>query len=323
MMKLGVFTALFQNQTFEQTLDIVKKLGLEAVELNTGGFGSAPHCNPTELLQDPSKLRSFKKSLEERELIISALSFHGNPLHPDTSIAEKHKTDFRQTVLLAETLDVPCINGFAGLPGGSEEDTTPNWVVCPWPTYFSDIVNWQWKEKIIPFWHEEAEFAREHGVNKICFEMHPGDAVYCPEKLLQLRNAVGEEICCNFDPSHLFWQGIDPITAIMKLGNKVIGHVHAKDNRVNPLTASVNGVLDTKPYSQYANRSWIFRTVGYGHPTEFWKNFVSTLRLINYDYVLSIEHEDALMSPMEGLTKAVTFLKQIMLLENPGALWWG
>jgi len=322
-MKLGVFTALFHDQSFEEMLDTVKKLGLDAVELNTGGFGSAPHCNTVELLGDSGKLRRFKKALEKRELMVSALSFHGNPLHPDASIAGKHTEDFRNTVLLAKELDIPCVNGFAGLPGGSEEDTMPNWVTCPWPPYFTEIINWQWKEKIIPYWRGEAAFAREHGVEKICFEMHPGDSVYSPEKLLKLRKAVGEEICCNFDPSHIFWQGVDPIAAIKEMGGSVIGHVHAKDNQINPSVAAVHGVLDTKPYTEYAHRSWTFRTVGYGHPASFWKDFVSALRLVGYDYVLSIEHEDPLMSPMEGLKKGIAFLRQIMLHEKSGALWWG
>jgi sugar phosphate isomerase/epimerase len=135
---------------------------------------------------------------------------------------------------------------------------------------------------------------------------------------LKLRDAVGEEICCNFDPSHLFWQGIDPIAVIRKLGGDIIGHVHAKDTRIDPFNASVDGVLDTKPYSDELNRSWIFRTVGYGHSYEFWNNFISTLRLVGYDYVLSIEHEDSLISPMEGLKKSIAFLREVMFTDARG-----
>jgi len=322
-MKLGAFTAMFQNQPFENALDTIKELGLEAVELNTGGFGTGSHCDPKELLNDEEKLNAFKQTVEDRGLFISAFGCHGNPLHPDSSIADKHREDFRNTVLLAEKVGVPCVNAFAGLPGGSKEDKTPNWVTCPWPTYFADIIKWQWEEKIIPFWMEEVKFVRDHSVKKICFEMHPGDSVYCPEKLLKLRDAVGEEICCNFDPSHLFWQGIDPIAVIRKFGGDIIGHVHAKDTQIDSFNTSVNGVLDTKPYSDEMNRSWIFRSVGYGHSYEFWKNFMSALRLVGYDYVISIEHEDSLMSSMEGLKKSITFLREVMLTEKPGAMWWG
>jgi sugar phosphate isomerase/epimerase len=174
IVKLGVLTAMFQNQPFEKVLDTIKKMGLDAIELDTGGFGTDYHCNPKKLLNDEKKLNALKQAVRDGGLFISALGCHGNPLHPVSSIADKHREDFRHTVLLAEKLDISCVNCFAGLPGGSPEDKTPNWVTCPWPTYFSDIIQWQWEEKIIPFWTEEAMFVRDHGLKKICFEMHPG-----------------------------------------------------------------------------------------------------------------------------------------------------
>ncbi|TKJ46933.1 xylose isomerase [Candidatus Aerophobetes bacterium Ae_b3a] len=320
-MKLGVLTALFGEQSLEKALDTIAEIGVEAVEFGTGNFVGNVHCNPNVLLESGSKLKEFKETVEKRGLFISAFSCHGNPLHPQEAVAQEHRQAIRSTILLAEELGVERINTFAGLPGSSDSDKYPNWVTCPWPTYFSEIVKWQWEEKIIPFWKEEVKFARAHKMSKICFEMHPGESVHSPEKLLKLRDAVGEEICCNFDPSHLFWQGIDPITAIKKLGES-IQHVHAKDTRVDAGNTSLNGILDTKQYSDEANRSWIFRTVGYGHGYDFWKDLVSTLRLIGYDYVLSIEHEDSLMSSKEGLQKAVTFLKEVMLSEKPGEMWW-
>jgi len=319
-MKIGVFTALFQDQSLEKALDLIKEFGAEAVEIGTGNFPGNAHCNPDILLEDEAKLRNFKKAIEGRGLFISALSCHGNPLHPQPSIAKAHNKALRQTILLAEKLGVERVNTFAGCPGSSDSDKYPNWVTCPWPPYYSEILKWQWEEKIIPYWKRMVKFVGEHKV-KICLEMHPGDSVYSPEKLLKLREAVGEEIGCNFDPSHLFWQGIDPIIAIRKLG-KAIYHVHAKDTYIDSINCSINGVLDTKPYSDEINRSWIFRTVGYGHGYDFWKNLVSALRLVGYDYVLSIEHEDSLMSPKEGLQKAVTFLKELIPLQKPGEMWW-
>ncbi|HDN67377.1 MAG TPA: sugar phosphate isomerase/epimerase, partial [Firmicutes bacterium] len=172
----------------------------------------------------------------------------------------------------------------------------------------------------IPYWQKAGKFAQEHGV-RICLEMHPGFVVYNTETLLRLREAVGEVIGANFDPSHLFWQGMDPIASVRKLGSAIF-HVHAKDCRIDPFNASVNGVLDTKSYGDEIHRSWIFRTVGYGHGHEFWKDFVSTLRMVGYDDVLSIEHEDSLMSVNEGFTKAVAFLKEILLTEATGEMWW-
>ncbi len=97
------------------------------------------------------------------------------------------------------------------------------------------------------------------------------------------------------DPSHLFWQQIDPVQAIRVL-DKAIFYVHAKDTQIYKANLPLTGVLDTKPYSDEPHRGWVFRTCGYGHGAEWWKEFISTLRMFGYDYVLSIEHEDSLLS---------------------------
>ena len=209
---------------------------------------------------------------------------------------------------------------FSGCPGDHPGAKYPNWVTCAWPEDYLEILKYQWEEVAIPYWKEEAKFAREHGV-KIALEMHPGFIVYNPETLLKLRRECGDNIGANFDPSHLFWQGIDPICAVRELKGAIY-HVHAKDTRLDPYNTSRNGVLDTKHYSLVGERSWVFRTVGYGHDYKFWKDFISALRETGYDYVLSIEHEDSLMSAREGFEKAVSFLKEVMLKETPGEMWW-
>lgn len=320
-MKLGVFNTVFLSEGLEEALDEVKSYGLDAIEIGCGGFIPKDHINPAEFLKDDKKCKQLTDALEKRGLFISALSCHGNMVHPDRKIAEQHRQDFRDTVELAGKIGVERVNTFAGCPGTSDKDAFPSWITCPWPDYFTEALKWQWEEKIIPTWKEEIAFVRKNGIKMIGLEMHPGDAVYCPAKLLKLREAVGEEIGCNFDPSHLFWQGIDPTAAIRALKDCIF-HVHAKDSRVEPLVAQVNGVLDTKPYVEEAGRSWIFRTVGYGHDFLFWKDFVSTLRIIGYDYVLSIEHEDSLMTGEEGLEKAIQFLKGVMIEKPRGAMWW-
>lgn len=318
-MKLGVFTVLFQDKSFEEALDIVAELGIEAVEVGTGGYPGDAHCKPSVLLQDKKALEGFKNAVKKRNLIISGLSCHGNPLHPESRVADAHHEAFRKTVLLAEKLGVEKVITFSGCPGGSDSDKTPNWITCPWPG-FTEILKWQWEEKLIPYWKDQADFAREHRV-KICLEMHPGFSVYNSESLLRLREAAGDNIGANFDPSHLFWQGIDPLAAVYELRDAIY-YVHIKDTKINQLNSTINGVLDTKPYSEELKRSWLFRTVGYGHGYDFWKDFLSMLRLVGYDYVLSIEHEDSLMSSQEGLEKAVSFLKEVMLREKPGGMWW-
>jgi sugar phosphate isomerase/epimerase len=320
-MKLGAFNTVLLGKKLDEALDIVKSWGLEAIEFGSGGFIPKNHVNPAELLADDKKRKYLLDAVEKRGLIISALSCHANIVHPDKAIADRHRKDLRETIQLAGKIGVERVVTFAGCPGGSEKDVTPNWITCPWPDYFSEASKWQWEEKLIPAWKEEVEFAKKNGIKMIAFEMHPGDAVFNPEKLLKLRDASGDILGCNFDPSHLFWQGIDPIAALRTLKD-CIYHVHAKDSRVEPVIAQVNGVLDTKQYSNEINRSWIFRTVGYGHDSDFWTDFVSTVRLIGYDFVLSIEHEDSLMSGEEGIRKAISFLKGVAIEEPRGAMWW-
>ena len=321
-MRVGVLTVLYQDLPLEEALDKVAAMGAEAVELGTGNYPGSAHCDPDELLADRTKADALKRAVEERGLIISALSQHGNPLHPNEDVARAAHETWRKTLQVAELLEVPVVNGFPGCPGDGPNATHPNWVTCAWPPDYLEVLEWQWNERVIPYWSEEAGQARRHGV-RIGFEMHPGFVVYNPETLLRLREAAGPEIGCNFDPSHLFWQGIDPIEALRELGrHDTIFHVHAKDTALDPANVRVNGVLDTKHYGRVLERAWIFRTVGYGHGEEFWRDFVSTLRVIGYDHVLSIEHEDSLLSVDEGLQKALDLLHRLTPKEAPAEMWW-
>ena len=223
--------------------------------------------------------------------------------------------------MLAEKLGLHNINTFSGCPGDHEGAKYPNWVTCPWPEDYLAILDYQWNEVLIPYWKDLAAFALAHGVNKIGLELHPGFAVYNTDSLLKLREAVGDVIGANLDPSHLFWQGMDPVAVIRKLG-PAIHHFHAKDTKVDPYNTAVNGVLDTKHYSDEIHRSWIFRSMGYGHDLGVWKDIFSALRMVGYDYAISIEHEDSLMSQDEGLTKAIEFLKETLMFQSTGAMWW-
>ena len=155
----------------------------------------------------------------------------------------------------------------------------------------------------------------------MALEAHPGFIVYNVETALRLRAAAGKNIGVNFDPSHLFWQGVDVPSAIRALGEAIF-HVHAKDVALDRQNVAVNGVIDAKTYRRMAERSWLFRSVGWGHDALEWKRIVSALRLAGYDYVLSIEHEDALASIDEGLKAAVEMLSSVVLTEPPVEAWW-
>ncbi len=321
-MKLSVFAVALGDKPFAEALEYLKQSGVQAVEIGCGGFPGKAHCDPAALLADDGAFEAFRNTIKRSGLEIAALSCHGNPVHPDKAEAKRYHDDFVNAVLLAEKLGVKRIVGFSGCPGGSAEDKTPNWVTCPWPDDFSKILDYQWNDVLIPYWREMSVFAAAHGIEKIAFEMHPGFCVYNPETLLRLREAVGPIIGANFDPSHLFWQGIDPVAAIRKLGDALY-YFHAKDTKIDPINCPVNGVLDTKSYGDEIHRSWIFRTVGYGHDAQLWKDMVSALRMIGYDDVMSIEHEDSLMTGEEGLQKAIAFLKDVMMFDakNQNVFW--
>ncbi|MBO5967355.1 MAG: sugar phosphate isomerase/epimerase [Clostridia bacterium] len=321
-MKLCVLENLYGNKTLEESLSILTSLGVHTVEVGAGGYPGKAHCNPAELLADEAKYNAFVETFKKYDVEIAALACHGNPLHPDKAIAAQFDKDFREAILLAEKLGVKTIVGFSGCPGDSEGSKYPNWVTCPWPEDFLAILEWQWNEKVIPYWQEMGAFATAHGVEHIAFEMHPGFCVYNPETLLKLRAAVGPVIGANFDPSHLLWQGIDPVAAIRELRGAIY-HFHAKDTKIDKYNTAKNGVLDTKHYSDELNRAWVFRAVGFGNNESYWRDVISNLRLCGYDGAISIEHEDSIMTVDEGLRKAISVLAPIVMTEDkPRTISW-
>jgi len=321
-MKIGIFTALFGDKSLDETLDIVQAEGIQAVEFGAGAYPGAAHLDVEALLTSQEARDTLLKKVEDRGLTISAISCHGNALHPNKAIAAEHHQAFVNSVKIASLLGVPVVNGFSGCPGDSPTATNPNWVTCAWPDDFRDILDYQWNEVVIPYWSEQNTFLKDHNV-KFAIEMHPGFVCYANDSLLRLRAAAGDQIGANFDPSHLWWQGIDPIAAVRELALAgALFHVHAKDTKIDPYNSGLNGNLDTKSYGDISKRSWVFRSVGYGHGIEWWKDFCSTLRTFGYDYVLSIEHEDGLMNSAEGLRKAVSVLKQSVIFEDAGQMFW-
>ena len=320
-MQLGVFTPVFGKLAFPDMLDAVGALRhVSAIELGTGGWPGRDHLDPDGLLACPTDATTFRQRVTDAGLRISALSCHGNPLHPDATRAQADDATFRTTVRLAERLEVPVVVTFSGCPGDSAQARHPNWVTTPWPPEFLDVLDWQWEQRALPYWQEATAFAANHGV-KVALEPHPGFLVYNVETALRLRAAAGPNLGVNFDPSHFWWQGIDPVASIRALGAAIF-HVHAKDIALHPANVAVNGVLDTKSYRRLDERSWLFRSVGWGHDELAWKGIASALRLAGYDHVMSIEHEDALASVDEGLRSAVHLLTRVLLTEPPVDAWW-
>jgi sugar phosphate isomerase/epimerase len=310
---IGVFDPVYPKLSLDEMLDKVSALGLEAMEIGTGGYPGSNHCPVAELLADPAKAKAWKKKFEDRNIRVATFSCHGNPIHPDPKHAARDAETFRQTVLLAERLEVPVIVGFSGCPGGSPTDTRPNWVAYRWPTECKEMLQWQWQEKVVPYWKGAAKFAREHGIKRLAFEMHPNFVVYNPRTLLQLRAAVGEEIGANCDLSHLFWQGCDPVAVIHLLGdNGALFHAHMKDTVLYPENVNRFGVLNFGlSAEELPDASAAFRAVGYGHSASQWKAILQAYMDVDYEGILSIENEDPILSGEVGVERAAYVLKNV------------
>ncbi|MBO1004012.1 sugar phosphate isomerase/epimerase family protein [Pseudogracilibacillus auburnensis] len=321
-MKLGVFAVLFADKSFEEMLDYVKESGLQAVEIGTGGYPGNAHCDLDALLESEEKRKDYLHQVESRGLTISAFSCHGNPISPDKELAEDHHDTLVKTIKLASLLNVPVVNTFSGTPGDSEDAKYPNWPTAPWPNEYGDLLKWQWEEKLIPYWTEVGKLAEEHNV-KIGLELHGGFLVHTPYTLLKLREATCDAIGANLDPSHLWWQGIDPVGAIKILGKaNAIHHFHAKDTYIDQDNVNMYGLTDMQPYTELQTRAWNFRSVGTGHDVKEWSDMMSALRTYGYDFVVSIEHEDPLMSIEEGFQRAVSNLQSVLIKEQPAEAWW-
>ncbi len=310
---IGVFDPVYEKLSLDEMLDKVSALGLEAMEIGTGGYPGANHCPVDELLADPAKAKAWKKKFEDRGIRVATLSCHGNPIHPDAKHAAEDAETFRKTVRLAERLDVKVIVGFSGCPGGSPAETQPNWITYRWPPEYNEMLEWQWKEKVVPYWKQAAKFAREHGVRKLAFEMHPNFVVYNPKTLLKLREAVGEEIGANCDLSHLFWQGCDPVEVIHFLGKQgAIFHAHMKDTVLYADNVAKYGVLNFAfETNELEQASATFRAVGYGHSASLWKAVVKAYMDIGYEGILSIENEDPILAGEVGVERAAYVLKNV------------
>jgi len=317
--KIGLFTDGLAHLSFADALAKAAKLGVQAVEIGTGNFSPAPHCDLNGLLASAGARAEFLQAIERQQLQLAALNCSGNPVHPNLDLAQSAADVTRKTLRLGGLLGVERVVCMSGCPGTPEGGRYPNWVVASWPEDFLELLEWQWRARLIPFWSEMAELAKAEGVRQLCFELHPGMCVYNVSSLNRLREAVGPVIAANLDPSHFFFQGMDPLAVIRTLGTS-IGYVHAKDARVEPYNLAVQGSLDLQPGKPVRDLVWAYRTLGYGHGAQFWADFVSALRSVGYDGVLSIEHEDPLMDAEEAIGRAVELLRNTAFFGPPSVV---
>lgn len=315
-MKIGLFTDSLPELDFPAALDWVVSAGIDAVEIGTGGFSNTPHANLRVLLENDNARTGFMDAITTRGLSLSALNCNGNPLDPDKERGTRHRQALHDTIRLAGKLGLDTVVTMSGCPGGPDGGGCPNWVTHPWQPEFGELLKWQWEEKVAPFWRETGQLATDNGV-RIAIEMHPGQVVYNTRTMLQLREIAGPRVGANFDPSHLFYQGMDPLLVIRRFGPDFVFHVHAKDARIDPHETALTGGIDMRSMERVHERSWAYRTLGFGHDELWWREFVSTLQAVGYDGALSIEHEDPVMSAKEGIEKSVEFLNSIVLRTQP------
>jgi sugar phosphate isomerase/epimerase len=305
-MKLGLNADSLGALSLDAMLDVAGGLGLDAIELPTGAWSPAPHFDRARLLESQAARRELLARVGDRGLTISALTCNGNQLDPASGGA--HDRVVRETIALAPKLGVERVILMSGCPSGPG-DRWANWITVAWPPEAAEVLRWQWEEVVIPYWHDLVSHATAHHVERLCVEMHGQQVVYNVPTLLRLREAVGPVVGANYDPSHLMWMGADPIAAIDALG-EAIYHVHAKDTRIEPAVA-VRSRLETLPPAQADERSWNYVTLGHGHDAAFWREFCTALRQVGYDDVLSIEHEDQTMDPVEAVTESVALLRRV------------
>jgi sugar phosphate isomerase/epimerase len=308
-MKIGMVTESLASLSFDKMLKASSNLGIEMLEFSTGNWGSAAHLDLDKMLESKTLRANFLAKLAEHNIKISALNCSGNQLAPDQA-GKRHDSVVRKTIKLATLLDVDRIVLMSGLPA-APGDRYPNWITVAWPPETAKILNYQWEKVAIPYWKKLVAYSKNVGIDKLCIEQHGHQLVYNTETLLILRDAVGKTVGVNFDPSHMMWMGGEPLTAIRPLGEAIF-HVHAKDTRIDHENRRPNTLIEHKPNAQVSKRSWNYVTLGYGHPESFWRDFVTLLNQVGYDYVLSIEHEDQSMSPLEGVKKTVKFLEAMI-----------
>ncbi len=309
-MKIGMITDSLGNLPLDEMLRASAELGLETLEFACGNWSSAPYIDLAAMLDSAATRAEFVARIRDHGLTIAALNCSGNPLHPGPQ-GKQHRQVTEDTIRLASLLGIDRVVMMSGLPGGPG-DANPNWIITDWPPECADIQRYQWDDCIIPYWRDLVRFANNLGIGKLCLELHGHQAVYNVQTLFRLRDAVGETVGANYDPSHPMWMGADPIAAVRKLGSAIY-YVHAKDTRIEPIPAAIDGVLDARPPNHYAERAWNYITLGYGHGETWWRQFCAALKQAGYDDVLSIEHEDMMLSPMEGMRKSVALLRNVAI----------
>jgi sugar phosphate isomerase/epimerase len=276
------------------------------LEIGTGGYSPLGH-SPLEL--SPAQRREWHARLIGRGFLVAAFNVSGNPLHPDEAIAGRHASDLRRTIELAVELGVDRIVAMSGCPAaGPGASTAPHFAANAWLPDYAGVATWQWENRVRPYWEAINEVVAPRSASlRICLELHPGAHVFNVDTFLRL-NTAAPAVAVNLDPSHLFWQRMDPLKVIERLGTK-IGYAHAKDVRYDTAELDLNGLLDSRWPGDPSHIPWDFAAVGHGaHDVSWWQAFTAALASETSASTLSIEHEDRLVSPEDGVRASAQLL---------------
>jgi sugar phosphate isomerase/epimerase len=324
-MKLGAYTACLHDKPLPEALKVLADLGLTSAEINSGGFLPPVHLPIADIRASQDARDEYLGLFRTAGLELTALNCNGNPLHPDPEVRAKHGNDVKEAIEIGALLGVRRVVTMSGVPGNGAGATLPSWSVLPWMSDTLEALDYQWNEVAIPFWKDIQARAADADV-KVCLEMHPHNLVYNPSTMFRLAEEIdATHVGAEMDPSHLFWQGIDPTLAVQALGGLVY-NAAAKDTRIND-AAKINGVLDPQfgtvapddpSYLPLGGRfylskwpkdaSWDFVAVGRGHDVDWWTGFLAALHDVDPDLPVNIEHEDQELDQLEGLRSAAETL---------------
>ncbi|HEX9517588.1 MAG TPA: sugar phosphate isomerase/epimerase [Streptosporangiaceae bacterium] len=312
-MQVGLFTDAFTHLSLTQTLAWCAAHGIESVELGTGGYSPAPHADLERLSSSEAARQELLGELASTDVSLGALNVSGNPLHPNPQIATLHDAQLRSTVRLAQELGVTRVVAMSGCPGGPGDASWPVFAGGAWLPDMERLWDWQWAERIAPYWGELSRWASQAAPDvRICLELHPGTSIYNAESFRLLREVTGDNVMVNLDPSHFWWQGMDPVRVIEDLTG-LIGWSHGKDTLIRDSRMAVIGCMDFRwPRPGSADMPWHFCAVGAGHAASTWVSLVKALIAAGHDHTISIEHEDPDLTAEDGALASLLGLREVL-----------
>ena len=279
-MKVGILTAPVSRQPLDKFIPWAASIGVQQIELDVGPGGNFDATTVTD-----SDIANLKSLLAKNNITLSSIVCYWHTMM--TGVTAEHlaqsKKVFPAAIKLAPKLGVELVGALAGFPtqGKSRLNTI--------------------KEDLPEHFRPMADLAREAGV-KIMFENWYATNLQNLEHFQTIFEVMPDaHLGLNYDPSHLDWQEIDYIDGVREFQKRIF-HVHAKDVWVNPTRRARVG--------SNGDGWWRYVLPGYGRIR--WGEFITTLRQVGYDGVISVEHEDDAFSPEEGFVKSVRYLRSLV-----------